>query len=279
MVARGRTLTLVFVIVILVLGLFANGILYLRYRELAARYNGLFSQNQDLTQKYNSLSSEYDRLKQTTLVPPYASISNGTIHWVFYDLSRRPVLWEMPLETYKYYVSMEKPVEMVNLKAGKGSVLAFDVRPYIQPSFFRNIIGTLSQGRSDKDFVKEVDNIKDQIVIYGREISVAPYQFPCETLTEGRGVCSDTTILMASMLAEASHLKRYDFKVYVCYVQMTANGSLVSDDKLITEVNHALVEVKFSDGTFWGMETTTDYFHLHTDQYFGWRSEVTTVYR
>ena len=277
--------------VILVFSLFLNVIQYsyisnltstydqsASYRELETKYNDLYNKYQTLTQEYSTLSYEYDKLKHEALLPPYSSISGGEVKWVFYDLKRSIMTWKMPIDTYKYYVSMSKPVEMVNLKTARGTISTYDMRPYIQPSFFEKTVGSLTYGKSDKEFVKEVDNIKNQIVICGRGIGVAPYQFPAETLTEGRGVCADTTILMASMLIEGGRQGNYSFKIYVWYVQFV-NGTLVSDDKLLTEANHAIIEVEFSDGERWSIETTTNYFLIYSQPYTGWRFEVTTINR
>jgi len=255
------------------------------YRELETKYNDLYHRYQILTQEYSSLSheydkllDEYDKLKNIALLPPYSSISGGEIRWVFYNLRGDITTWKMPLDTYRHYVSMNKPVEMVNLKTAGGTVSAYDMRPYIQPSFFENVIVDLTYGRSDREFVKEVDSIKNQIVVYGRGIGVAPYQFPAETLTEGRGVCADSAILMASMLIEGNGQGNYRFKVYVWYVQVT-DGSLVSDNESLTEANHAIIEVEFSDGERWAIETTTDYFFVYSQSYTGWRFDVTTINR
>jgi hypothetical protein len=134
-------------------------------------------------------------------------------------------------------------------------------------------------GRSAAEFVKEVDNVKSQIVTYGKGLGEAPYQFSAETLTEGRGVCADTTILMVSMLIEGNRQAHYNFNVYVWYVQMMADGTLVSDSKSITQANHAIVEVQFSDGTAWTIETTTNYFYAYSQSYTGWQFDVTTIDR
>jgi len=211
------------------------------------------------------------------LLPPYCSISGGEIKWTFYDLKRNIVSWEMPMDTYRYYVSMNKPVQTLGLKAATGIIKTYDMRPYIQPSFFENTIVNLTEGRSAVEFAREVDNIKNQIVVYGKGIGEAPYQFPAETLTEGRGVCADTTILMASMLIEGNRQGHYDMKIYICYVQMLPDGTLVSDSKSITEANHAIVKVQFLDGTSWTMETTTNYFYTYSQAYTGWQFEVTNI--
>jgi len=255
------------------------------YRELETKYNDLHNQYQILAQKYsnlsreyNKLSDEYNRLKEIAVLPPYSSISNGTVRWIFYDLNRKIITWQMSLDNYRYYVSMRKPVETFNEKTAKGTTSHYDLRPYIQSSFFEKVIVDLTYGRSDREFVKEVDNMKNQIVVYGRGEGVAPYQFPAETLTEGRGTCADTTILMASMLIEGNRQGNYGFKVYVWYVELV-DGHLVSDRESLSQSNHVIIEVEFSDGESWAIETTTDYFFVYSQSYVGWRFEVTTINR
>jgi len=79
------------------------------------------------------------------------------------------------------------------------------------------IIEGLTKGHTDKDFVLEVDNMKNQIVVYGSGLGDS-YRWPAETLTECRGECGDTTILMASMIIEGNSLTNYSMKVYILYV-------------------------------------------------------------
>ena len=272
--------------IILILSVILNVIQFIHssnpsaaYRELEIKYNDLYNQYQILYNQYQTLSQEYGQSRQGALVPPYASISNGTIKWVFYDLKRNTITWQMPMDGYRYYVSKEKPVQILPLATSTGSITTYDLRPYVQPSFFVNIIPSLTMGRSAAEFVKEVDNVKSQIVTYGKGLGEAPYQFPAETLTEGRGVCADTTILMVSMLIEGNRQAHYNFNVYVWYVQMMADGTLVSDSKSITQANHAIVEVQFSDGTAWTIETTTNYFYAYSQSYTGWQFDVTTIDR
>jgi len=228
--------------------------------------------------QYLALSQGYDQVRQVELTPPYVSISNGTIKWVFYDLRNDTITWEMPMNSYRSYVSKDKPVRTLSLTTAAGlHITTYDMRPYIQPSFFTNIIPILTEGRSAEDFVREVDNIKNQIVKYGKGLGEAPYQFPAETLTEGRGACADTTILMASMLIAGDDQANYGFKVYIWYVEMNLDGTLFSDSRSITQINHAIVEVQFSDGVTWSLETTTNYLYTYSQDYTGWQFDVTTI--
>jgi hypothetical protein len=256
----------------------ANQASQAQYNDLYNRYQTLYHQYQDLSDQFQNLSQQYAELRQVALSPPYVSISNGTIKWVFYDLNKNTISWRMPMDGYRQYVSMKKPVQVLRLATMAGrAITTYDMRPYIQPSFFEDIISTLTQGRTAAEFVKEVDNIKNQIVTYGTGLGEAPYQFPAETLTEGRGVCADTTILMASMLIEGSRMAHYGFNVYIWYVQLNADGTLVSDSNSITALNHAIVQVKFSDGTGWAIETTTNYFYTYSQSFYGWKFDVTST--
>jgi hypothetical protein len=235
------------------------------YEELQSSYNGLYNQYGTLYSEYQTLSQEYAQFKQVALTPPYVSISKGTI------------TWQLPMDTYIHYASMQKPVQVLSLQTTSGTVTTDDVRPYIQPSFFANSISSLTEGRSDKEFVKEVDNIKNELVIYGTSLGEAPYQFPAETLTEGTGKCADTTILMTSMLIAGDREANYNFNVYVEYVQLNPDGTLVSNNNLLTDPNHAIIKVVFADGTIWSIETTTNYFYTYSQAYTGWEFDVTSI--
>lgn len=276
-----------FVVVILVISLFLNVFLYSQItsiidkydssgiiEELETKYSELSYQYQELNQKYYNLSSEYSELKQSALTPPYSHISGGNITWVFRNLNGSLIKWTMPLDTYRNYVRSEKPESLLYFNTKEGMKTFHDLRPYIQPSFFRNVIDTLTEGKSDKDFVKEVDNVKNQITVYGRGLGVGPYQFPAETLTEGRGVCSDTTILMASMLVEGNRQANYGFEVYIWYVHLEEH-TLSNEQGLIP--NHAIVEVKFSESESWCIETTTDQFYTYSQGFRGWQFDVTPI--
>jgi hypothetical protein len=247
------------------------------YQELEIKYGDLYSRYQTLSNQYQTLAQKHEQQQQVALVPPYVSISNGTIKWVFYDIKGRTITWQMPMDSYRNYVSARKPVQTLTFGTSAGSTTTYDMRPYIQPSFFENVISTLTLGRTAPEFVREVDNIKNQIITYGKGIGEAPYQFPAETLTEGRGVCADTTILMASMLIEGNRQAHYNFKVYIWYVQIMNDGTLVSESKSVAQANHAIIQVQFSDGTAWTIETTTNYFYTYSQAYTGWQFEVTAI--
>lgn len=266
---KKRTSRLDAVVLLIVLAFSAYQ--YYENNRLVKEYNGL-------VERYNTLYNDYTRVKAVGLLPPYSSISGGKIRWVFYDLKNNLINWEMPFDSYRSYVSVTKPIEVLSLSAMRGTISTYDLRPYIQPSFFRLVIDSLTKGRSDREFVREADNIKNQIVVYGEGLGQAPYQFSAETLTEGRGRCADTTILLASMLIEGNRGASYNFKVYVYYVQLVGT-SLVSDNWSLTQANHAIVQVEFSNGEIWSIETTTNYFSSYSQAFTGWKFEVTAIVR
>lgn len=177
----------------------------------------------------------------------------------------------MEIESYKGYAERPKSTASVNLysDALDRNFQMADMRPYIIPSFFSKVIGDLTTGRSPEDFVREVDNIKNQIVVYGSGLSEG-YQWPAETLTEGRGRCGDTTILMASMLVAGNNYSNYGMKIEVWYVDSNRI------DREDANPNHALVGVLFADGGSWIIETTTN--ELKTYPYvWGWHFDVTDI--
>lgn len=245
-------------------------------RGLQATYNDLRTRYDLLNNRYQTVTAEYARAKQEALIPPYTQISAGSIEWAFKDLQGDVIHWKVPIDTYRRYVNMAKPTAKVMLRTTGLPISTPDLRPYLQPTFFQNVISDLTQGRSDRDFVREVDNIKNQIVVYGETLGNAPYKFPVETLTEGKGNCADTTLLMASMLTAGNIVGGYNLKVYVWYVQML-NHAFLSDNQLITTLNHAIVQVVFSDGEDWSIETTSKSFYTYSQGYAGWKQEVTTI--
>lgn len=216
-------------------------------------------------------------LKQATTVvrsspgaaaPPYTLIRNGTVEWYFYDMSRDLFRWTMPIDTYRYYATLPKSTATLTLRSSRlnQNFEIRDMRPYIIPSFFSKVIVRLTTGRTDKDFVREVDNVKNQIVVYGSGLSEG-FQWPAETLTEGRGRCGDTTILMASMLVAGNDYAHYEMQISVWYVD--------SDNMASPGIaNHAIVRIQFSDGSYWPLETTTNYFHQITGKFQGWEYDV-----
>lgn len=237
-----------------------NAQLQYRITQLETSYNSLKAQYQQLQEKY--------KFSPTI---PYTLICNGTIRWFFKDMKGDILNWYMPLDTYRVYVNKPKSTDTVRLVFEDGSAVnMLDIRGYIQPQFFSKVILGIAEGRTDKEFVLEVDNVKNQIVVYGSGLGDY-YRWPAETLTEGRGMCGDTTILMASMIIEGNYLMDYGMTIYIEYV----DADHISDP---IKINHAVIKVEFKDGDKWIIETTTNYFYNHLEHHsvYGWSFDVTT---
>jgi hypothetical protein len=94
------------------------------------------------------------------------------------------------------------------------------------------------------------------------------YKYPGETLTEGTGICGDTSILLASMLLAGNSTAHYGFDVLIWLGDLDTNtGQIVTNAQ---EVNHAFIEVKFSDGNDWFVETTSPSFYKYENGVYGW---------
>ena len=136
---------------------------------------------------------------------------------------------------------------------------------YVQPDFFVNVISTLTDGKTDSEFVAGVVNFKNQIVTYGSGLGDY-YRWSAETLTEGRGQCGDTSILMASLLKAGENEAEYGLKVYFWY----CDADHMTDPQ---DVNHVIVEVEYADESSEFIETTS-YGYYSYDQIVGWPYEV-----
>lgn len=135
------------------------------------------------------------------------------------------------MDTYRSYVNQPKTEDYVRVNPNGATIKVLDLRNYIQPNFFSRVICVLTEGRSDKDFVREIDDVKNQIVVYGSGLGDF-YRWPAETLTEGRGMRGDTTILMASMIIKGNEQENYGMKIYIWYVDVDN----IEDPQM---VNHA----------------------------------------
>jgi len=242
--------------------------------NLQTQVSGLQADKTALQISYSSLQGQYQQLQkkyQYSATIPYTLIWNGTVKWFFKDLEGDILSWQMPIDTYRTYASYTKSSEVVGLKFDNGTITNVrDIRPYIQPQFFSKVIQDLTKGHTDEEFVREVDNMKNQIIVYGSGLGDF-YRWPAETLTECRGQCGDTTILMASMIVEGNSLNNYGMKVYIYYV----DSNHISGSPM--QVNHAIIEVDFKDGDKWILETTTNYFlnYLSYESVYGWKYDVT----
>ncbi|MGQ9595904.1 MAG: hypothetical protein ACUVUS_00730 [Thermoproteota archaeon] len=241
-------------------------------KNLQSKNHDLQSSLYQLQTDYNELRTKYQQLQEKyryAATVPYTIIWNGSITWYFNDLAGKTLAWTMPIDTYRSYANRPKTEDYVRLNLHGATIKVLDIRNYIQPNFFSKVIYMLTEGRSDKDFVREVDNVKNQIVVYGSGLGDF-YRWPAETLTECRGMCGDIAIFMASMIIKGNEQENYGMKIYVWYV----DADNIEDPQ---SVNHAVVGVEFKDGTEWIIETTTNYFYNYLTEYSvsGWKFDVT----
>ena len=199
---------------------------------------------------YNNLQNNYNKL-----YAPSTLIQNGTIHWRFHNIDGTIAEWIDPIDIYRLYITMQKPTKMLYLHNNYTGTDFYvnDLREYVQPDFFANVTSGFTDGKTDREFVEEVVNFKNQIVTYGSGLG-DQFRWPVETLTEGRGQCGDTTILMASLFKAGENRAHYGLSVYICY----CDAYHIDDPQTM---NHAIVEVKYSDGTYNLIETTSDMYY------------------
>jgi hypothetical protein len=165
--------------------------------------------------------------------------------------------WTVPIDTYRAYIDLPEPTTLLYLSNTNigGTYTIKDLRGYVQADFFTNVISGFTDGKTDRGFVQEVVNFKDQIVTYGSGLGDY-YRWPAETITEGRGQCGDTTILMASLFKAGENRAHYGLSIYIWYCD---SNHMTSPQT----VNHAIVEVKYADGTYTLIETTTNTFYTY----------------
>lgn len=203
----------------------------------------------------DGLQSKYDDLIASHF-NTVTTVNAGNVTWHFVDLRGSSHSWTYSLDAYKQYVQLSHPYGVVRIQAGSTTVSVNDPRSYIVPSFFSKVISDLTSGRNDHQFVREAFNVKKQMVIYNNSLADENglYKFPSETLTEGTGICGDTTILLASLLLAGNATAKYGYNVSVWLGDLdTSTGTLVED---APEVNHAFVEVSYADGSSEYIETT-----------------------
>jgi hypothetical protein len=220
------------------------------YKTLSSNYSLLQANYSLLQANCSSLQEHYLRLGMYTKQPPYTVIENGTVTWTFQLLNGNMLSWDMPIETYREYVSKEKNIKYVTLEcrtcSPPGNWLFLDLRTFIQPTLFDTITSKLTFGRTDKQFVYETINLKSQLVTYGLANEFP--KWPIETLTEGRGVCGDTSTLIGSLLVAGNNQAKYGMKIELVYLDLYN----VTTPK---KPNHAIVYIKFKDNSTLYLET------------------------
>ena len=202
------------------------------------------------------------------------SVRNANFTWRFTDLRGDARAWTYPMEAYRQDVKASRPLDMLAMPTKQGrTLLVADPRPYVRPEAFAGHVRELTEGRSDRDFVREAVNMKRQLVAYQFALvdEKGYYKYPVETLGEGTGVCGDTVILLASLLLAGSEAADHGLSVALWAVKFDlAQGAIVTDPE---DVNHAILEVTFRDGERWLVETTALDLSLYPDVS-GWRFPI-----
>jgi transglutaminase-like putative cysteine protease len=237
------------------------------YNSLTSNYNQLQTTDNNLQNDYYNLQNTYNNLHASyeTLYAPSTLIQNGTIHWRFHNVDGTIAEWTDPIDTYRSYVTMQKPTKTLSLhNSYTGTDFSvIDLREYVTSDFFANVVSSFTDGKTDREFVQEVVNFKDQIVTYGSGLGDL-YRWPVETLTEGRGQCGDTTILMSSLFKAGENRAHYGLSIYITY----CDANHIDNPQTM---NHAIVEVKYSDGTYTLIETTANTYYTSVS---GWSFQV-----
>lgn len=130
--------------------------------------------------------------------------------------------------------------------------------PYVTPNFFSETISTLTENRTDKQFVAEVFNFVNQTTTYSYDAAFfndtdRTIEYPVQTLTTTVGVCRDFSVLAASMLEAGNEQANYGMKIYFVFTKLDLNT--LQTAKVVP--NHILIQVVFADGTSTYMETTS----------------------
>ena len=244
------------------------------YNTLLSEYNNFYNNYNKTVTQYNELLLEYEDLKtdnnKITYVyktedAPSTLIKNGTIYWNFNKVDNSLSTWNVPVETYRYYINRNKPNDKIKLNNDGETITTWDLREYIQPEFFLNVTDSLTEGKTDKQFVNEVINLKNQLITYGSFLE-GEYKWSMETLTEGQGNCGDTCILVGSLLMAGEEKMDYGLKISLWYCD--ANNMTNPET-----VNHVIIGVEYDNGEVNLIETTSDYLYLY-GEIKGWEYEI-----
>jgi len=223
-----------------------------QYTLLNANFQNLQQDYANVQDNYNTLNSNYASLQaeyRGALKVPYATIEKRNVTWAFKIIDGTIEEWHMPLETYVYYVDKSKPMEYHYLAIDGQTVTVRNMELFVQPEFFSKVVSDLTDGNNDRDFVQEVFNLRKQLTTYSSDITDTP-QWSAETITEGTGDCEDFAILMGSLLTSGNQYANYGMTVQMVYMDTNNPTSPQT-------VNHALLYVKYRDGTTQLVDSTS----------------------
>jgi len=208
------------------------------YNSLQTDYKSLQTAHLELQADYVNKAAEYNTLLKTALQPPYVSISGREIIWAWIDSGRVIHYWELPIDTYRYWIERPEPTQRVNLNTTNGVVSMVDFRPYMVPDTFRNVIPPIASKYTDGiAFAKEMFNLVTSLTVYSSDIGETP-RWPAETMTEAGGDCEDVAILFAALLKASS----FNYTLRLVYMDMDHPDDPVSP-------NHVFIEVTYSGQT------------------------------
>lgn len=178
--------------------------------------NKLKNDNQILLSQNTMLSQNLTQLQQSVSIQeskPTTIISNGTIHWNFFDSKGNKYSWSMPFSWYDYNVKRPLPISYLDLKLSNGTVITtYDYRKFVEPDFSKSIDQLYNNAGSDEQFIYETWFISSQMTTYSFDLTHNNL-WPLEVFTRDTGDCKDTSILIASMLRSSEHTKNWTIKL------------------------------------------------------------------
>lgn len=272
-----KRVTIALVIVCAILAFFAFSF-YSYSNELADEHNSLVDEYNQLVDRYNQVLENIELMivefaenlteaLEGAKFPPYTSIENENVVWVFRQSDEDLVIWTMPLETYMHYATKPKPQEYHRLRTDDGRT--FTVRKmelFVQAEFFEKVISSLTEGRDDRAFVAEVFNLRRQLTVYRTDITDTPL-WPAETMTTGAGDCEDFAILMVSLLVAGNEQANYGMQIEMIY--MDANNPTEPQG-----VNYIMSFVRYADNSTAFVDSTASVMNPFDSPINGWYFEV-----
>lgn len=189
--------------------------------------------------KYLELNTDYQEFigeMSNALTPPYTSIAEREIAWVFRLLDGSTERWTLDVDTYRYWIGRDEPTDTVTLNTDTGPVRMVDFTKYVKTSTFEDVLTSLYENSEDEyEFAREAFNIVAQLTVYSEDIGEDP-RWPVETFTEGGGDCEDLAILYATFLKASP----YPYEIELVYM----DSDNPTDPQ---EINHVIVSVSGKD--------------------------------
>ncbi len=157
-------------------------------QELTSYSQNLYDNYLSLQSLYSSLLQEQETLFEEALFPPYTIMSGREVTWAFKTSYGELRKWNMPIATYKSYITEPYPTESISLWTDAGETLQIrDYTRFVDDWSFSSSIPSLYYKVNDeRQFVYEVWYIVSQLTVYSKEITDTP-RWSLETLTEAGG--------------------------------------------------------------------------------------------